>query len=359
MLKAKSILALLLAAVLPAAAFAQDVKPPRQFLSIDYTTHATFGKAVKNSFAPTDFRANVGAVAKNTIEPLNPLRYVGSVVAIEVQKQLASGEGLDLKKVVSKLDPAGLTGGYIGAQAGEALGAIAQTALAKAVGPIGGTVGFALRPILWLAGSSIGGEVAKGVAKGEPGNPLKKGMATALRDFNPIIDSAQMIGDNVGGVLGQALIPVPFVGLLVGSAVGGVTGLLIGKAVTSTGPGKALDEHLRSALHGKADTLAPDIRGATPDGKVPLITGPGTDKQSSVRDPAPQRGFAPKVDAEPKRDAAPKRDPEPIRDPAAKRDAVAEAYKLLQDAIQAGEQKEIERRLKEYETVKDGGAIED
>lgn len=359
MLNIKPILALALAVLLPAAACAQEViKVPKTYLSIDYTQHPTFGQAVRNSFAPTDFKANVGAVARNTIEPLNPVRYVGSIVAIELQKQIASGEGISVKKVVSKLDPASIAGGYAGAQLGEMVGAVAQTALARAVGPVGGTLGFALRPVLWLAGSSIGSQVGRGIAKGEPGNPLKHGIATALRELNPVLDAAQMIGDNVGGVIGQALIPIPFVGMMVGASVGGLTGLMFGKAVTATGPGKALDESLRASLNSKADSLAPREARSETDVLVPTITGPGKDpKKSVIRDPEPKLGFAPKADGEPVRDPEPKHDPKPITDPAAKKEAIAQAYKELQDAIQKAEPQLIDQKLKEYEAIRDGGKV--
>jgi hypothetical protein len=318
-------LAILLAALFccPGLLAAEEAAA-RRYLSIDYTVHGTFKGAVRNSFAPTDYRANVGAVLKNTIEPLNPVRYVGAVAIVELQKQLASGEGLDLGKVVKKLDPAGLTGGYFGAQLGETLGAVAQTALARSMGPVGGTFGFALRPILWLAGSSIGAEVGRGVARGDKGDPLKQGMAVALREFNPIVDSAQMIGDNVGGVIGQAMIPVPFVGLMVGSAVGGVTGLLLGKAVTRTGPGKALDEHLRATLGGKADELAPDRRPkpgpATTAVNVPTING-----------------------------ATGARAPAPVDRPEARR-----AYAAFQEAVKRNDAALTARRLEEYRKAKEG-----
>lgn len=307
-----------------------EAAPGKKYLSIDYTTHSSFKGAVVNSFAPTDYRANVGAVLKNTIEPLNPIRYVGAIAIVELQKQIASGEGIDPGKILKKMDPAGLAGGYFGAQIGETLGAVAQTALARSFGPVGGTIGFALRPLLWLAGSNVGAEAARSVVRGDEGDPIKAGMAKGLREYNPIVDSVQMIGDNVGGVIGQALIPIPFVGLMVGAAVGGVGGLLLGKAITQTGPGKALDEHLRKGMKSKADQLAPEQQRALEDGAAPK-------SQASV--PVINGATAPPA--------------APVTTPAARGD-VQKAYSALQEAMRGNNPLLLKQRLDEYRRAKEG-----
>jgi hypothetical protein len=264
-------LAAVWAAALACAVQAQE-PAPRTYLSIDYTSHPTFRAAVRNSFAPVDYRANVGASLRNSVEVLNPARYVGAVVLVEMQRQLASGQGLSLSRVLGKLDPAGLVGGYLGSNLGEILGATAQTAMARAMGPIGGTVGFTLRPILWLFGSTVGNEIGKSLAHSRSGNPFGQGVAVALREYNPIQDSLQMIGDNVGGVIAQALIPVPFVGLVAGSAIGGMTGLLASKLVLATGVGRAIDDRLRGIMRAKADRIdAGSSRRDGETGRVPLI----------------------------------------------------------------------------------------
>lgn len=334
----KKLLTLLVAvvALLPCPARAEgQAATPRKYYSIDYTVHPNFKGAVINSFAPTDYRANVGAVLKNTIEPLNPVRYIGAVAIVELQKQIASGEGIDPGKILKKMDPAGLAGGYFGAQIGETLGAVAQTALARGFGPVGGTIGFALRPILWLAGSSVGGEAARSLVRGDKGDPIKTGMARGLREYNPIVDSVQMIGDNVGGVIGQALIPIPFVGLMAGAAVGGVVGLLLGKAITQTGPGKAMDDSLRRRMHAKADQLAPEqdlAQGAPPGAAVavPIIRGAT----------GPAAGAGPAATA--------------VSGAAALRPDVHRTYLGVQEAMRRGDQKLVQKRLEEYRRAKEG-----
>lgn len=344
----KNLLACLVAvlAVLPTAARCETpAATSRPFYSIDYTVHPTFKGAVLNSFAPTSYRENVGAVLRNTYEPLNPVRYVGAVAIVELQKQIASGEGIDPGKIIKKMDPAGLAGGYFGAQIGEALGAVAQTALARSCGPIGGTIGFALRPILWLAGSSVGGEAARSIVRGDKGDPVKAGMAKALREFNPIVDSVQMIGDNVGGVIGQAMIPIPFVGLMCGAAVGGVAGLLLGKAITQTGPGKALDESLRTRMKSKADQLAPEQqreleKGAHPSAAVtvPRINGTTAPPQA-VAMPSTVPAGAPAA---------------PVSSATVSRPDVHRTYLAVQEAMRAGDQKLLLKRLEEYRRAKEG-----
>lgn len=329
---------------LPCRAQAEgEAATPRKYLSIDYSSHSSFKGAVVNSFAPTSYRANVGAVLHNTIEPLNPIRYVGAIAIVELQKQIASGEGIDPGKIIKKMDPAGLAGGYFGAQLGETLGAVAQTALARGFGPVGGTIGFALRPVLWLAGSSIGGEAARSLVRGDGGDPLKTGMAKALREYNPIVDSVQMIGDNVGGVIGQALIPVPFVGMMVGASIGGVAGLLLGKAITKTGPGMALEESLKKRMKSKADELAPEqahaLEQGAPSGEklaVPSINGATAPPAAA---PAAPVNTAPAA---------------PVSTATRSRVDIHTSYLAVQEAMRTGNQKLLQQRLEEYRRAKAG-----
>lgn len=249
--------------------------PARTYLTIDYQAHDTFVGAIRGSIAPTSVKSNVGAVLRNTRDPLNPLRYLTSVLGLEVQKQIASGEGIDVKKLMDKLDAKGIALGYLGAQGGEMMGAAAQSVLAKAFGPIGGFAGFTLRPMLWLIGSNVGMEAGKNLGKG--GNPLKGGVSVALTEYNPMQDTLQMVGDNVGGVIGQALIPIPLVGNMVGGAVGGVAGLLISRAITSTSAGRGLDETIRAKFRGLASTITGETQPSSvvPEGyiAVPIIAG--------------------------------------------------------------------------------------
>ena len=226
---------------------------PRIYLSVDYQTHSSFGSAVYRSFSPTNLRANVGAVGRNTIDPLNPFRYITSVLVLEAQKQIASGEGLDPKKLFEKLDLKALALGYLGAQGGEMLGAAIQSVLAKSIGPVGGVIGFAVRPVLWYLGSNIG--QAAGKALGHGGDPLREGVEVALTEYNPVQDTLQMVGDNVGGVIGQALIPIPVVGGMVGGIFGGVTGLLMSKLVTGSEAGQKIDQKFRSRFRDFADLV--------------------------------------------------------------------------------------------------------
>lgn len=250
---------------------------PRVFLTIDYQSHDTFLGAVRGSIAPTSIKSNTGAVFRNTIDPLNPLRYLTTVMGLEVQKQIASGEGIDVKKLVEKLDVKGIALGYLGAQGGEMLGAAAQSVLAKAFGPIGGFAGFTLRPMLWLIGSNVGMTAGKNLGKG--GNPLKDGVSVALTEYNPMQDTLQMVGDNIGGVVGQALIPIPLVGNMVGGAIGGVAGLLLSKGLTATRAGKDIDQSIREKFKGLASTLTGETQPSSvvPEGyvAVPIIAGPG------------------------------------------------------------------------------------
>ncbi len=248
-------IALLLAIVMlacPLTVAAQEAAG-RQFLSLDYRSFPTFKQAVKNSISPTHFRANTGAVIRNTLDPLNPARYVTSVIFIEAQRQLASGNGLDLGAIISKLSPAGIAAGYVGAQGGELIGAGLQSILAKSLGPIGGFAGFAMRPILWYIGSSMGQEIGRDAMAGEL--DLGKAASSTLRAFSPTKDSSQMIGDALGSVVGQALIPIPLVGAMVGGGIGGTLGLLIGSGFLKSKVGLTMDELMRDRFNDAAGLI--------------------------------------------------------------------------------------------------------
>ncbi|MBI4866992.1 MAG: hypothetical protein HY816_08565 [Candidatus Wallbacteria bacterium] len=295
---------------------AQEPGGGRKYLSIDYREFPTFGAAVKNSLAPTDFHANTGAVLRNTLDPLNPARYVASVVLVEAQRQFASGQGLDFGKILSGLSPGGIALGYIGAQGGELVGAGLQSILANVAGPVGGVAGFALRPILWYLGSTMGQSIGKGLHQGE--FAPSKGMATALREFNPVLDASQMVGDAVGSVIGQALIPIPLVGAMVGGAIGGTIGLLAGKAFSGSSPGQVLDGSVRGKLNNLANSFDP--AGAT-------HPQPG---------PAAPTSKAPPTAAD-------------LQSPRART-----AYQKLLDALKSGEQKTIDAAYGELQKARAG-----
>ncbi|MBI3891822.1 MAG: hypothetical protein HY303_09875 [Candidatus Wallbacteria bacterium] len=301
-------------------ALAQDAGGGRQYLSIDYHAFPTFGAALKNSLAPTDFRANTGAVLKNSLDPLNPARYVAAVILVQAQRQLASGQGLDLGKIVGSLSPGGLALGYVGGQAGELMGAGVQSILANVAGPVGGLAGFAMRPILWYLGSSMGQDVGSGLQHGE--FAPSKGMARALLDFNPVRDSSQMIGDGLGAVVGQALIPIPLVGGMVGGAIGGTIGLLAGKAFVGTESGRRVDEAVRRKLHNLARSFDPAAREAAP---CPAAPGPGA--PTSMPPPTAADLGSPRARA---------------------------AYQGLLDALKAGDQKKVDSAYGELQKARAG-----
>jgi hypothetical protein len=225
-----------------------------RYLSTDYSRHGTFREAVVGSLAPESFHAQLRAGVSNATNPLNILRYIGATLTIEGTKQFASGRGMDAHALLRHLDPATITGGYLGATTGELTGALLQTTLARALGPIGGVVGFAIRPVLWFLGSSVGSHVGKGLRAREP-HTFTHGVAEAMRDLRPVQDSIHMVGDAFGAVIGQALIPIPFVGMVVGGAAGGLVGLLLGKAVVRTKPGRLANEKLHRKLETQAERL--------------------------------------------------------------------------------------------------------
>lgn len=247
----------------PGLALAQEAAAGgsgRKFLSIDYKEFPTFGAAVRNSAAPTDLHANVGAAVKNTLDPLNPGRYVASVLIFEAQKQLASGEGLDLGKLVRNISVPSMALGYVGAQTGDIAGAALQTIMSNTLGLAGGLVGgLAVRPILWFVGNQMGQSLGRGLQSGDA-SP-SKAFAGTLTAFNPVEDASQMIGDAVFSVIGQALIPIPLVGAMVGGAVGGTLGLLLGKAFVASKAGQSFDQALRNKLGNLANSISPGSAG--------------------------------------------------------------------------------------------------
>lgn len=299
----------------------------RVYLSLDYLQHPTFGQAVKGSIAPTNLRANVRAVARNTLDPLNPARYIGAVFIIEAQRQIANGQPLDVGAIIGEMSPGGLAMGYMGAQGGDMLGATIQSMAARGAGPIGGLFGFALRPVLWYLGSTMGQSLGKGAEEGEI-SP-SKAMASALREFNPTRDTFQMVGDAVFSVIGQALIPIPLVGAMVGGAVGGVIGLGVGKAVLQTESGRIAHEKLKEGLARLANVFEPRA------GPVSTIAVQGTlagDSSAASRTAVSTSVRARTILLQPEQLS-----PEAAR-----------AYRRFIAAMQGGDKAEIERTYAEY-----------
>lgn len=317
-----SLAVVFLGLVLASAAIAQEAAP-RSFLSIDYRSHSTFQEAVRHSLRPTDVRANTGAVLTNTLHPLSPLRYVLAIMGIEAQKQIISGEGLDFRKLVSKLEWKSLTLGYVGSQAGDYIGAAAQAFLGSRLGVAGGVVGFALRPLLWYLGSTMGQSVGRQLGRpkeaAEAGT-LATGAAAALTTFEPVKDSFRMMGEAGGALLGQALIPVPVVGACIGGAVGSLATLLVARGVEKTKAGKELDSSLRMRLK----SLALKLRGV----RESLPSLPGAFQVPVI---APPRGSRSALEASRERGASYQQVVESLRrgDPTGAREAL-EAYGALE-----------------------------
>ncbi len=258
----------------PASAVAQETGG-KKYLSIDYREFPTFGAAIKNSLAPTDIKANVGAALRNTVDPLNPARYVAAVLVYEAQRQLASGQGLDVGKLVSGLSVPSIALGYVGAQAGDIAGAALTSIMANTMGMAGGIAGgFVLRPILWFLGNQVGQTIGGDLKNGDVS--VSRGFGKALVAFNPVEDSSQMIGDAVFSVLGQALIPIPLVGAMVGGMVGGTIGLLAGKAFVGTEAGQAVDRAIRGKLGNLANSMSPGTGDAAADHKSTGPAAPST-----------------------------------------------------------------------------------
>ncbi|MBF0545129.1 MAG: hypothetical protein HQM08_11875 [Candidatus Riflebacteria bacterium] len=161
----------------------------------------------------------------NGFSPKNVAITAGITIGVDLIRQAASGEKIDLMKAVKTVATAEFAGGVVGSTIGAAAGAGVAPFLNSI--PIAGGILAALAPVTgsvigYAAGSAFAGETKNGTS-----------ISAALKDAFTKISWAsvagQSIGSTVGMFLGSSLGPV---GTIVGGMVGGYLGDLAARYFT-------------------------------------------------------------------------------------------------------------------------------
>lgn len=249
-----------------------------RFFATDLSEHGSVRSAVKRSIFPTDPAANMRAALKSRF---HWTRLIGAVVApvtIELQRQITSGEGFDPRRLVQAMDPIVVATTMAGGVAGEVGGAWVQSSLAR-LGPWGALAGFVARPLISFGASIMGYNIGRNVGAGG----FRGALAGALREIEPGRDLGQIAGYTVGAVLGQALIPIPVLGAIIGGSLMGLVGGSLGTWLTKSGPLAGASRAIKRGLGWLADLI--EGKGK----KAPAAQAPAPAAPVAAAQPGPPR----------------------------------------------------------------------
>lgn len=159
---------------------------------------------------------------------------VGKIVIDSIKEDRAAGRSIDFGKIKDRVANKPLMTHFLLEQAGEQGGNIFQFALNGACPPFGLIAGTVIGSVMGSLGGSIGYETSRAMERGEK-LTARQMIGTGLKS----IDLPTFIGRNAGSVIGatigQALIPIPFLGMVVGGMAGGILGGLATKQLRKIG----------------------------------------------------------------------------------------------------------------------------
>ena len=236
-------------------ASANDFKVLRngQHYATDFSKHNTVRGALKVPFEHTAASSAVKGSLKSTCHPLALAGQVAAPVALEGYRQIKEDKSLNVKKMGQAIKPHEIAGSTLGVIGGDALGATVQSVMSAYGGPVGKTAGLFVRPLMTWSGYYLGRNAGKSVKEGKPS--LKGAVADTMREINPAQFVSSVVCATAGGMIGQALIPIPVVGYIAGYAVGGVIGTMVGNVIGKHGLTGILNKKLIGWLHRKADDI--------------------------------------------------------------------------------------------------------
>jgi hypothetical protein len=262
-----------------------------RFFASDLTVHPTRADALHRSFVPVDAHANVAAALRGHVHPLALVGAVTFPIAVEVQRQIAAGEPLNFRRILSNLDARAIAGAALGSFGGGLVGAAGGAALQSALagfGPAGAAVGLFARPVFDFMAATMGMEVGRELATT---GSIRVAVAHSLTSIRPLRDVGQAVGGSIGAIVGQVLIPVPIVGGILGGMVGGIVGAAIGNALARAPVFADIDAAIRDRLTAAADWILGGRRGrARPEPGRPearIASAEGRPAETAAAPPAP------------------------------------------------------------------------
>ncbi|MBU1107386.1 MAG: hypothetical protein KKB51_12005 [Candidatus Riflebacteria bacterium] len=149
--------------------------------------------------------------------------YAGKVLVQQIREDLAAGRPIDMNKVSKELTGKPyLTQVAIGGGS-EVAANVLQYGMTGVCPPYGMIAGAIIASTMQAFGGAVGYESSEAMKSGKT-QTSKQILGKALSS----IDMPEFIGQTTGGVIGsmvgQALIPIPIVGMMIGSIVGSLVG---------------------------------------------------------------------------------------------------------------------------------------
>lgn len=221
--------------------------------SMDLTTHHSISGALKESIKPQPLGSSITGSIKATTHPLTLASHFAAPLAVEGYRQITEDKKLNGKKLAEAVEPEKILGATAGVIIADVAGAGAQSALGAVGGPGGQIAGVLVRPLITWSGYYLGRNFGASVKEGKPS--VESAVADTLREVNPVKFVSTVASTTAGGIVGQALIPVPVVGYVIGSAIGGVAGSALGNIAGKHGPLAGTNKALIAWQHKKADEI--------------------------------------------------------------------------------------------------------
>ena len=223
-----------------------------EFLAMNYGKHEKTKSAIAASIKPTTLGNNLKASLKAWRHPAAYVGYALAPLVLEGHRQLKYEGKLDNDKLKETVEPLPLAGAIGGAFSGDLAGATVQSALGS-FGMLGHVAGFVARPMICFTGYHIGNNFGKTAQQGKPS--FKQALADTMHQINPMQFTTAVACGSLGGVIGQALIPIPVIGYIAGYALGGTFGTTLGTALGKYGPTGKWNEAITSWLKRQGDKL--------------------------------------------------------------------------------------------------------
>lgn len=203
----------------------------RVYLSTNLQPHRHLATAISDSITPARVGKNTRGALRGSLHPAGLAVDVAFPIAYEATREVVQEGRISPSKLRKSFNPTGYAGALIGGVTGDVAGAAVQSVLASSLGPAGVVAGFVARPVMEWAGASVGSTYARRAEKGQ--YSLTDAALETVRSVEPGRDLGAVVGGSVGTVVGQALIPIPIVGGMIGNVGGTMVGAWLGSGLTA------------------------------------------------------------------------------------------------------------------------------
>jgi hypothetical protein len=241
-----------------------------QPVDVNLTPGQNVSNAVTESLNPGPLGSSITGSLESTTHPLAIASRFVAPIAIEGIRQAREGEKLDVGKLKDSVEPAKIAGATAGVIVADVVGVAVQSGLGAAFGGAGQVAGAIIHPLITWSGYYLGNNFGASVQDGKPS--AKKALADTLREINPVKFACTVAGATAGGIIGQALIPIPVVGYIIGSVVGQLVGSALGNVIGKHGAIGRVNKSIIEAQYKKAD----ELEGKT-SGERLTVVGVSTD----------------------------------------------------------------------------------